>query len=307
MTPQEQKIMEQALEALETYHEYMEPLLTVFGGPRVPSEKSTTYKVEKAIIAIKEALAQQPQNEVRGLSHSNGQSKCNHTKTITRADIDGNQIETTCGECGERVAQQPQDVVRGLLSNEQVEPLWYAVMSETAPIINKAIRSEDVANEYADKCRENYSGVEVIALFAHPPVPYVVEPRTAQPEPLDTPLPCDVKVGHVTIRKGVALSVLVARMQVLYDMAQPKEPEQEPVAYFNPQKGGFYWAKPTTICAPHTVNVVSMPLYTTPPQRTWVGLTEKDKEYLSDLSADPRWNAWIGMEQTEAKLKEKNT
>ena len=42
-------------------------------------------------------------------------------------------------------------------------------------------------------------------------------------------------------------------------------------------------------------------------QRTWVGLTEKDKEHLSDLSADPRWNAWIGMEQTEAKLKEKNT
>ena len=57
----------------------------------------------------------------------------------------------------------------------------------------------------------------------------------AQPEqePLDTSLPCDVKVGHVTISKGVALSVLVARMQVLYDMAQsaidkPKEPEQEP-------------------------------------------------------------------------------
>lgn len=49
---------------------------------------------------------------------------------------------------------------------------------------------------------------------------------------------------------------------------QPKEPEQEPVAYFNPQvKGGFYWAKPTKITAPVTVNVEPMPLYTTPPQR----------------------------------------
>lgn len=40
----------------------------------------------------------------------------------------------------------------------------------------------------------------------------------------------------------------------------------EPVAYFNPQvKGGFYWAKPTKITAPVTVNVEPMPLYTTPP------------------------------------------
>ena len=46
-------------------------------------------------------------------------------------------------------------------------------------------------------------------------------------EPLATPLPCDVKVGHVTIRKGVALSVLVARMQVLYDMAQA--PQRKPL------------------------------------------------------------------------------
>ena len=67
----------------------------------------------------------------------------------------------------------------------------------------------------------------VLPLYTHPPVP------TTQPEPLDTPLPCDVKVGHVTIRKGVALSVLIARMQVLYDMAQPKEPEQEQSGFFS--------------------------------------------------------------------------
>jgi len=50
-----------ALEALETYYGYMEPLLTVFGGPRVPAEQSTTWKVEQAITAIKEALAQPEQ------------------------------------------------------------------------------------------------------------------------------------------------------------------------------------------------------------------------------------------------------
>lgn len=42
----------------------------------------------------------------------------------------------------------------------------------------------------------------------------------APDNPLDTPLPCDIKVGHVTIGKGCKLSTLVLRMNVLYDMAQ---------------------------------------------------------------------------------------
>lgn len=46
-------------------------------------------------------------------------------------------------------------------------------------------------------------------------------------EPMKLPLPCDITVGHVTIRKGVALSVLVARMQVLYDMAQASPPQRQ--------------------------------------------------------------------------------
>lgn len=39
-------------------------------------------------------------------------------------------------------------------------------------------------------------------------------------DPLDTPLPCDVKVGHGTHKKGTSLRALVARMQMLYDAAQ---------------------------------------------------------------------------------------
>jgi hypothetical protein len=43
----------------------------------------------------------------------------------------------------------------------------------------------------------------------------------AQPaDPMDWPLPCDVKVGHVTIGKGCTLRLLAARTQVLYDMVQ---------------------------------------------------------------------------------------
>ena len=55
--------MKQALEALESYHGYMEPLTTVFGGPRVPAEQSTTGKVEKAITALRQAL-EQPDDEI---------------------------------------------------------------------------------------------------------------------------------------------------------------------------------------------------------------------------------------------------
>ena len=53
------------------------------------------------------------------------------------------------------------------------------------------------------------------------------------------------------------------------------QPEQEPVAYYHP-RNGFYWAKPTSIFAPTVVDVPPIPLYTTPPQRPWVGLNEED-------------------------------
>lgn len=45
-------------------------------------------------------------------------------------------------------------------------------------------------------------------------------PEYQEPEnPLDMPLPCDIKVGHGTIGKGCKLSTLVFRMNVLYGLA----------------------------------------------------------------------------------------
>ena len=55
--------MKLALEALETYHGYMEPLTTVFGGPRVPAEQSTTGKVEKGIKFLRQAIAEAEKQE----------------------------------------------------------------------------------------------------------------------------------------------------------------------------------------------------------------------------------------------------
>jgi len=104
-----------------------------------------------------------------------------------------------------------------------------------------------------------------------------------------------------------------------------KQEQGEPVAYFNPQEGGFYWAKPTTVTAPVTIDVEPLPLYTTPQQGCdecgngggyalyclvcaekyvkpeWVGLTDEDNidweegGTLKDL-----------VKAIEAKLKQKN-
>ena len=126
---------------------------------------------------------------------------------------------------------------------------------------------------------------------------------------------------------------LVAHYKVIEE--QPKQEQGEPVAYFNPQEGGFYWAKPTTVTAPVTIDVEPLPLYTTPQQGCdecgngggyalyclvcaekyvkpeWVGLTE-DEMFDCLVKFDPvakrlplgfKWFA----EAIEAKLKDKNT
>jgi hypothetical protein len=79
-----------------------------------------------------------------------------------------------------------------------------------------------------------------------------------------------------------------------------QEIEQEPVAWFHPHKG-FYWAKPTSISAPTIADVEPLPLYTTPPQRTWVGLTNKERAECWETIPE------LAMKKVEAKLKEKNT
>ena len=38
-------------------------------------------------------------------------------------------------------------------------------------------------------------------------------------DPLETPLPCEIKIGNITLRKGVALRLLVTRSKQLFEMA----------------------------------------------------------------------------------------
>ena len=86
------------------------------------------------------------------------------------------------------------------------------------------------------------------------------------------------------------------------DGCKPK-PEQEPVAFINVEKRSLEWVKPISWHTPTTVNLPNIPLYTTPPQRTWVGLTVDEKDMIVDASNRDVFDA---MTLAEAKLKEKN-
>ena len=79
-----------------------------------------------------------------------------------------------------------------------------------------------------------------------------------------------------------------------------KQEQGEPVAYLCENAVGhkyFRWKKPPSTYKP-------IALYATPQQRTWVGLTEDEKECLEIIGG--KADRMLA-EEVEAKLKEKNT
>jgi hypothetical protein len=122
-----------------------------------------------------------------------------------------------------------------------------------------------------------------------------------------------------------AMRVRQAVAQALIDDVYAKELEQPeakqsgtisitapaPIAYLCENAVGhkyFRWKKPSSVYKP-------IPLYTTPPQRTWVGLTDDERDHLAGLhlyAMKRQVEASIeGVDDfakaIEAKLKEKNT
>ena len=84
------------------------------------------------------------------------------------------------------------------------------------------------------------------------------------------------------------------------------QPEQKPVAWMTEDECEVYTSKQVDGCFQHD----HIPLYTTPPQRTWVGLTEKDiceAAVKSQEGISPRDDTLHFAIAIEAKLKEKNT
>ncbi len=105
-----------------------------------------------------------------------------------------------------------------------------------------------------------------------------------------------------------AFAKLVAEKAIEEALAQP---EQEPVAWMfqHDETGRMNYVSndgihnPTTFVEMNPRYALVCPLYTTPPQRTWVRLTHEEADKLwGSMYAD-----WELIRLTESKLKDKNT
>jgi hypothetical protein len=118
----------------------------------------------------------------------------------------------------------------------------------------------------------------------------------------------EMKIKSVTMRckdYDVALPiiyndfgrVLVGQVSI---PPNPKEPKQEPVAWMND-------STPSGIFARHMEGAknfgCTIPLYTAPPQRTWVGLTDDEIQNIVDCGRP----TVVNIRKAEQLLKEKNS
>jgi hypothetical protein len=86
------------------------------------------------------------------------------------------------------------------------------------------------------------------------------------------------------------------------------EAKDEPVAYINVEQRKLEWAKYMSWDTPTVVNLPKIPLYTTPPQRTWVGLTDEEKQEWIDAMPWPpqQRHIMVLIDGIESEIKENN-
>ena len=132
---------------------------------------------------------------------------------------------------------------------------------------------------------------------------------------MDEPYSAEVARRTITaIKEALANEALEKMAENARELGLDYEPEQEPVAWryrMSVEDGYWVWNYATYI--ERQKDDRCEPLYTTPPQRTWTGLTdgEVDKMILL-MGFPPDWiteNAIVKniVRNLEAKLKEKNT
>jgi len=98
---------------------------------------------------------------------------------------------------------------------------------------------------------------------------------------------------------------IVRQRDELRDKLFASKPTPEPVAYINVEERTLEWAMPMQWETPTVVKMDKVPLYTAPPQRKWVGLTDEEvKEIVWNLPYEPSQEH---IRAIEDKLKEKNT
>lgn len=86
-----------------------------------------------------------------------------------------------------------------------------------------------IPQSLAEKCRDTFR----LVVDAAPPA------EGAPADPMDWPLPCDVTVGHGTMRKGVKLRTLVLGMKDLYQRATGNDADE--VAARTPEQRAQQW------------------------------------------------------------------
>ena len=105
------------------------------------------------------------------------------------------------------------------------------------------------------------------------------------------------------IRKALSTSILGVVDRLV-------DPDQEPVAWFtedySEDKSATTYSKNM---AEHWKGKgwPVTPLYTAPPQREWVGLTDEEKKAIYEKADAENWHDQPLLEAVEAKLREKNT
>lgn len=85
----------------------------------------------------------------------------------------------------------------------------------------------------------------------------------------------------------------------------------DPVAFIDVTNRTLEWAKPTRWETPTVVKMDKVPLYTAPPKKEWVALTEDEVDDIgcdfATLGGDIECKNWFAFYLAiEAKLKEKN-
>ena len=104
-------------------------------------------------------------------------------------------------------------------------------------------------------------------------------------------------------------AALVAEIKRLIDVVGGMalaQPEQEPVAYCYVQKGTSVDILTFDDAPDDAVDGTIFPLYTTPPKRPWVGLTDEEIIAVDMYTLRVRGDGYTYARAIEAKLKELN-
>ena len=136
------------------------------------------------------------------------------------------------------------------------------------------------------------------------PVAWKLVPIKPTREMLEAMDECSIEGYDEHLYAGHAASVYMAAVDVAPTPPQPKEPEQEPVATLDDLEQEIY-ENTRQFVSRDVMEWILKRYYTTPPQRTWVGLTVEELQKILQEVSGLGWKPLL--EAINAKLKEKNT